>query len=91
MGLHRRFLKTTVFALILGFVFSISNLYADAPAATDSGLAHKGPNVSIDSNDLEPYDLNKKSDPEQKPVLYSDGNTTVGFNDDAQPNVGVRF
>ena len=79
MGFNRRFLKRTVFVLIFGFIFFAPNLYA------------KGPNFTVDSNDLEPYDLNKKSEPDEKPILYADGNTTVGFNDDAQPNVGVRF
>ncbi len=91
MGFNRRFLNITAFVLISGFIFSIPNFCAAETASTEPVLARKGPNVTIDSNDLEPYDLNKKSNPEEKPILYSSGNTTIGFNDDAQPNVGMRF
>lgn len=65
-------------------------VFADAGAGEETPIK-KGPNVSVDSTELEPFDINKKTDPEQKPEIYVDQNTTIGFNDDAQPSVGMRF
>ena len=52
---------------------------------------HSSTNITVDSNDLEPFSLNKKTEPDEKPIFYQDQNMTVGINDDAEPNVSSRF
>ena len=70
-------------------VFLGSQLGPLGPARADS---HKSTNIRVDSAELEPFSaFERKTEPEGKPVFYSDGATTVGFNDDGEPNVGTRF
>ena len=72
---------------LLVFAFVLFNFQALTPLCFA-----KGPNVQINSDDLGPISLNEKSEPkEEKPVLYADDSVVVGFNDDSEPNVGMRF
>ncbi len=77
---------------LIGTIFLASSFaFAEADIPKTSEMPKKGPNFTVDSSDLEPFDLNKKTDPDEKPIFYKDGNTTVGFNDEGEPNVGMRF
>ena len=61
---------------------------------TSSGRADaaKGPHVTVNSADLEPFSLDKKTEPrEKKPVLYHDDNVALDFNDNSEPNLNMRF
>ena len=52
----------------------------------------KGPNTQISSTDPEVSSVESwMNASEEKPVLYKDGNTAVGFNNDGDPNVSTRF
>lgn len=85
-------MKKVLFLSLFLAVLHPALAFADAgPEPQEEAPVKKGPNVSIDSSELEPFDINKKTDPEQKPEIYVDQNTTIGFNDDAQPSVGMRF
>ena len=46
-------------------------------------------NVKVSSADVEPLAVEKRVD--EKPIFYKDEQVTVGFNDDGDPNVGMRF
>jgi len=77
-------------------IILVSGVLSFAPlvhAGGESGAApRKNTDVQVSSSDLEPFSIDKKTDPDGgKPVFYSDGSTTVGFNDDGEPNVGTRF
>jgi hypothetical protein len=94
-GLKRRMIKicSGIFKIIfvLGiFMIASKTGWTDADPSAPS-QPKKGPNFTVSSDELEPFSIDKKTDPDEKPVLYSDGNMAVGFNDDAQPNVGYRF
>ena len=47
-------------------------------------------NISVDSQNLEQFGTVKKNEAEEY-SLYKDENVVVGFNEDAEPNVGMRF
>ncbi len=67
------------------------------PALAFLPLAHggtfsKNTNVQVDSRDLEPFSLDDRlGQREEKFHFYKDNDKTVGFNDDGEPNVSMRF
>ncbi len=82
--------KVIPVSLLLSLCFSLS-VYADGGSSAASLTSRKGPNMSVNSEDLEPYDINKDSDPDEKPVFYADDKMVVGINENSEPNVGMRF
>ncbi len=80
-----------IFLLFLGGVF----IAASAGASTDPAKAplssHRSTNITVTSSELEPFDLNRKTDAEERIKFYQDENTVVGFNDQGEPGVGTRF
>ena len=79
------------------YVLTLAGVFAGTPlcwAETDSraALSHKGPNVKIDSSELEPFSLNEKTEPKEKPpVFYSDQNSSIELNDNGEANLNTRF
>ena len=79
------------------YVLILTGLFAGTPlcwAETDprAAISRKGPNVRIDSSELEPFSLNEKTEPREKPaVFYSDQNSSVELNDDGEANLNTRF
>jgi len=55
-----------------------------------AGEVHKGPNVTVDSRDLEPFGTVQKKDSD-KVVFYEDEKVVFGINDDAEAGVGMPF
>lgn len=74
-------------------MLSTANLRKIALLSLWVGAVQVGQNahVTVDSSELEPLSIDKKTDPAEKPIIYSDGSTSVGFNDDAEPNLSTRF
>lgn len=69
--------------------FSIATLLVSSSVLYSA--ESRSTNIKVDSSDLEPFSIDKHTDPEGKPVIYSDGQVAVGFNDDGDPNVATRF
>ncbi len=82
------FKKQALFFIILCFLFSSAAYAGDS---TVSAPSHRGVNVTVDSSDLGPVDVNGKTDPEQKPPKSGDDSLSMGLNDNSEPNVGMRF
>jgi hypothetical protein len=62
-------------------------LLASAPA----WAASKGTNVQVDSGDLEPFSLNRKTDPDDRFKFYEKDSTSVGFNENGDPSLNLLF
>lgn len=57
-----------------------------------AGTFSKNTNVQVDSRDLEPFSLDDRlGRHEEKFHFYKDNDKMVGFNDDGDPNVSMRF
>ncbi len=55
-------------------------------------VKRKGPNIQVSSADPEVSSVDSwMNASDEKPVIYQDGNTAVGFNSDGDPNVSTRF
>ena len=79
-------------ALIL-FVSTFSG-----PLFADSGEVRKAPhtNIQISSSDLEAYSIEDKLNrmphsKEEKAVIYREGNSSLGFNEDGDPALTTNF
>ena len=69
-----------------------------SPLWADSGGARKGPNtnIQINSSDLEPFSLDDKLNrmrhsKEEKAVIYKEGDSIIGFNEDGDPALTANF
>ena len=82
--------KVIPVSLLFSVCLSLS-VYAESGSSAASPSSHKGPNMSVSSEDLEPFDINKESEPDEKPVFYADDKMVVGINENSEPNVGMRF
>ena len=74
---------------LVGFVagsllLGLGSLRADGPVS-------KGPNVQVDSRDIAAFSTVNKKDKEERLSFYRDDSTSVGFNDDGEPNVNMRW
>ncbi|OGW83240.1 MAG: hypothetical protein A3C47_02080 [Omnitrophica bacterium RIFCSPHIGHO2_02_FULL_51_18] len=77
--------------VFLAAVFTAVSVYASNEIAKASISPGRSTHFTVDSSELEPFDLNKKTDEEGGIKFYQDGNTTIGFNEDGGPAVGTRF
>lgn len=68
-------------------------MFASSAVCAAEATAHRGTNFTIDTVESGPISLNEKSEPggEKPPIFYKDHDSTVGFNEDGEPNVGTRF
>jgi len=94
---RKRRLKALVLALLTaGPFFCAAAQAAEGESAVDM-LSQTPPrrntDVQVGSDNLDTNDwLDKKlNKPEDKFGIPIDGNTSIGFNDDGDPNVGMRF
>ena len=73
--------------LFLGF----TGLCAAATSESDL-VKKKGPNAQVSSDDPEVHSVDSwMNKDDNKPVLYQNGSTAVGFNSDGDPSVSNRF
>ena len=83
-----------IFSRKAGFILSLSGfllcqVFIPLGGATE---ASKGTNVQIDSSELEPFSLDKKTEPkEKKPVFYKDDKVALDLNENSEPNLNMRF
>ena len=82
--------KTAVFLCVFFGILQLVR-FCDATETSPSSAAGRGTNITVDSSDREPFSLNKKTETDEKPVFYKDENITMGFNEDAEPNISSRF
>lgn len=77
--------KSAVWLVLLGVL---------CPAAAGAASASaKGTNIVVDTADTGLISVNEKSEPEgeKPPVFYQDKDTSMGFNENGEPNVGMHF
>ena len=84
---RKRNLKILVMSALLGSFFQASAFTEEAPVSRRNTDVQVG-SESIDTNEWLDQKLNK---PEDKFGIPIDRNTSLGFNDDGDPNVGMRF
>ena len=82
-----------LFFILTGVLGVPAKSMADVPPqGTDAASGARRAHVTVDSADLGPVSLNGKSGrKEERPMLYSDDDVSVGFNEDGDPNMGMRF
>ncbi len=52
----------------------------------------KSTNVTVDTLETGLISLNEKTEPKEKNLqLYQEGDTSIGFNDEGEPNWGTHF
>ncbi len=87
--MHKKLRWAVLFSALawIGFVFTLC-AYGSESAAS----GHRGTNITIDTNDLDPISLNEKTEAkEKKPVIYQDGRMSFDFNENSEPNINTRF
>lgn len=78
--------RALVFAASLVFVLAIpGSLWADSDSPRP-----KGTNVQIESTPRDLFREDKHED-DDRLVFYRDGDSSVGFNEEGDPAVGLRF
>ena len=77
--------RSMIFAFLF-FLLSLTSFLSPSFAAE----LRKGPNVTVESKDLEPFGTVKKKDSDRV-VFYEDEKMTFGINDDAEAGVGMPF
>ena len=73
-------------------VSSLFLIFLTSAAGFAEGL--RNTNISVDSSEIGPISINEKIKTKQdkgKQSLQLDENVALGFNDDGDPNVGMRF
>ena len=85
--IRNRRIKVLVLAVFLGSLGLTGAFAEETPAVRRNTDVQVG-SESVDTNSWLDEKLNK---PEDKFGIPIDGNTTVGINDDGDPNVGMRF
>ena len=80
--------KRDVLSLLLMFALSAASAAAPAQAS-----GSKNTNITVDTAETGLISLNKKTskDPDERATFYEDESTTVGFNEQGDPAVGMRF
>ena len=80
-------------ALILALVFLLVPAGAFAAGITsESGFVKKkGPNAQVSSGDAEVHSVSNWMNQDDPKPGFQSGSTSVGFNDDGDPNVSTRF
>ena len=82
--------KVIWFFILAGFFAGVRPSLADE--ASSSAVSHKGPHVTVDSTELEPFSLNEKTEPKnERAVFYSDEKASVDINDEGEPNLNMHF
>jgi hypothetical protein len=81
--------KLTVLLLVPAVA---SSFLVSAKASEVSG---RGTNIQVTSSDSGVVSLDDRLPPapprEDRPILYRDESTSIGFNDDGDPNLSTRF
>lgn len=75
-------------ALVLAL---FSGVAAQADTSALGAIQKKGPNVQVSSSDPEVRSVDSWMNKDDKPVIYQDGSSTVGFNEDGDPSMSTRF
>lgn len=86
-------LKFILFAPIIALAFFLI-LATRLHAAEEPKAASKGPNTQYTSDELEKRSLDERLNDEQKEERFSaaiSDSASLGFDDDGNPNVGMRF
>ncbi len=77
---------------LLGAIVSYNFLSAHGYAAELSPSPHKSTNMTVESSQLEPFSIDKKSEPKYKPDdTYSSQNAGIDVNENGEPNLNMRF
>ena len=76
------------FFCCLALFLTFSLFFADDVHAI---FSKKNINVTFSSDDLEPFDINKKTEPEERTTFYSDPNANIDVNENGEPNLNMRF
>ncbi len=79
-------IKIVLSALVLS-----SALWGLRQGPCEAAQASAGVNVQVDSTDLEPYSIDKKTDPEERAVFFKDENAALEINEDGDPSLNMRF
>jgi len=75
-----------------GLLFLPLFLQAKEASAGSDSIAHRGTNVQVDSRDLEPFLVKEKTEPKEKNLtFFSNDTSSVGFNDEGEPNLSTHF
>lgn len=82
-------LRTLSFFFLAGFAAVSAHASNEPTKATVT--TGRSTNMKVESSELEPFDLNKKTGDDDRVKFYKDENTAVGFNEDGDPSVATRF
>jgi hypothetical protein len=76
--------------LVLALLPTVPLLWGSATLMAQSG---RNTNVQIESSSLDEWTIDDKlnTPQDEKPIFYDDGSTSVGFNENGDPNMSMRF